>query len=154
VFHLLEKFFFTYSPREIDVYRYLDSTEFRTSTEAELRTAEHRGELESEVSEARFEDDLSNKKKLVHRAFVPILLMKIYPLVFFLKPSHVQSSRFQLLYCTCITCFWAFRIHYSKVWIRIRILLSSCKNSKKNLDSYYFVILFDFLSYKNNRIWI
>jgi hypothetical protein len=42
---------------------YLDSTEFRTSTEAELRTAEHRGELESEVSEARFEDDLTNKSK-------------------------------------------------------------------------------------------
>jgi hypothetical protein len=31
-----------------------------------------------------------------------------------------------------------------------RILLSSCKNSKKNLDSYYFVILFDFLSFKND----
>ena len=26
---------------------------------------------------------------------------------------------------------------------------SSCKNSKKNLDSYYFVTLFDFLSLKN-----
>jgi hypothetical protein len=37
------------------------------------------------------------------------------------------------------TCFWA---------SRIRILLSSCKNSKKNLDSYYFVTLFDFLSLK------
>jgi hypothetical protein len=54
-------------PREkIDVFpgrvRYLDSTEFRTSTEAELRTAEHRGELESEVSEARFEDDLTKHK--------------------------------------------------------------------------------------------
>jgi hypothetical protein len=32
----------------------------------------------------------------------------------------------------------------SEVWI----LLSSCKNSKKNLDSYYFVTLFDFLSLK------
>jgi hypothetical protein len=33
-----------------------------------------------------------------------------------------------------------------EVWIRIRIwiLLSSCKNSKKNLDSYNFVTLFDF----------
>ncbi len=41
---------------------YLDSTELRTSTEAELRTAEHRGELESEVSEARFEDDLTKQK--------------------------------------------------------------------------------------------
>jgi hypothetical protein len=28
-------------------------------------------------------------------------------------------------------------------------LLSSCKNSKKNLDSYYFVTLFDFLSLEN-----
>ncbi len=34
--------------------------------------------------------------------------------------------------------------------IRIRILLSICKNSKKNLDSYYFVTLFDFLSLKND----
>jgi hypothetical protein len=32
----------------------------------------------------------------------------------------------------------------------IRILLSSCKNSKKNLDSYYFVTIFDILSYKND----
>jgi hypothetical protein len=30
------------------------------------------------------------------------------------------------------------------LWIRIRILLSSWKNSKKNLDSYYIVTLFDF----------
>ena len=36
------------------------------------------------------------------------------------------------------------------LWIRIRILLSSCKNSKKNLDSFYFVTLFDFLSVKND----
>jgi hypothetical protein len=35
----------------------------------------------------------------------------------------------------------------SEVWIRI--LLSSCKNSKKNLDSYYFVTHFDFLSLEN-----
>ncbi len=56
------------------------------------------------------------------------------------------------------TCFWAsriwIRIHQSEVWIRIRlwirILLSLCKNSKKNLDSYYFVTLFDFLSLKND----
>ncbi len=32
----------------------------------------------------------------------------------------------------------------------IRILLSSCNNSKKNLDSYYFGTLFDFLSLKND----
>ncbi len=43
-----------------------------------------------------------------------------------------------------------------EVWIRIRILLwirillSSCKNSKKNLDSYHFGTLFDFLSLKND----
>jgi hypothetical protein len=37
-----------------------------------------------------------------------------------------------------------------RLWIRIRILLSSCKNNKKNLESYYFVTLFDFLSLKNN----
>jgi hypothetical protein len=37
------------------------------------------------------------------------------------------------------TCFWA-----------SRILLSSCKNSKKNLDSSYFVTLFEFLSWKND----
>ncbi len=40
------------------------------------------------------------------------------------------------------TCFWASRI-------RLRILLSSCKNSKKNLDSYYFATLFGFLSLEN-----
>jgi hypothetical protein len=37
------------------------------------------------------------------------------------------------------TCFWA-------SWI----LLSSCKKSKKNLDSYFFVTLFDFLSLKKD----
>jgi hypothetical protein len=42
------------------------------------------------------------------------------------------------------------RIHLSEIWIRIllwiriRILLSSCKNSKKNLDSYYFVLFLTF----------
>ncbi len=34
------------------------------------------------------------------------------------------------------------------IWVRI--LLSSCKINKKNLDYYYFVTLFDFLSSKNN----
>jgi hypothetical protein len=34
--------------------------------------------------------------------------------------------------------------HFWASQIRIWILLSSCKNSKKNLDSYYFVTLFDF----------
>ncbi len=38
----------------------------------------------------------------------------------------------------------------NRLWIRIRIFLSSCKNNKKNLESYYFVTLFDFLSLKNN----
>jgi hypothetical protein len=36
-----------------------------------------------------------------------------------------------------------------RIRILIRILLSSCKNSKKNLDSYYFVTIFYFLSMKN-----
>jgi hypothetical protein len=36
------------------------------------------------------------------------------------------------------------------LWIRIWILLSSCKNSKKNLDSYNFMTLFDFSSLKND----
>jgi hypothetical protein len=40
------------------------------------------------------------------------------------------------------------RIHWSEVWIRI--LLTSCKNSKKNRDSFYFVTLFDFLSSKDD----
>jgi hypothetical protein len=44
------------------------------------------------------------------------------------------------------TCFWAsrIRIHKSELWIRIRlrILLSSSKNSKKNLSSYCFVTFF------------
>jgi hypothetical protein len=49
------------------------------------------------------------------------------------------------------TCFWASRIRIRiLLWIRIRILLSSCKNSKKNLDSSYFVTLFEFLSLKND----
>ncbi len=30
------------------------------------------------------------------------------------------------------------------------VLNLSCKNSKKNLDSFYFVTLFDFLSLKND----
>ncbi len=44
------------------------------------------------------------------------------------------------------------RIHQSDVWIRIRfwirILLSSCKNNKKNLESYYFVTLFYFFIFE------
>jgi hypothetical protein len=47
------------------------------------------------------------------------------------------------------TCFWACRIRIL-LWIWIRILLSSCENSKKYRDSYYFVTLFDFLSLKND----
>jgi hypothetical protein len=38
----------------------------------------------------------------------------------------------------------------SDMGIRIRILLSSSKNSKKNLDSCCFVSYFDFLSLKND----
>jgi hypothetical protein len=37
-----------------------------------------------------------------------------------------------------------------EVWIRIRIFLSSSKNSKKNLASYCFGLLLDFLSLKQN----
>jgi hypothetical protein len=52
------------------------------------------------------------------------------------------------------TSFWASRIriliHKSEVWIRIRILQSSYKNSKKNLYAFYFVTLFDFFSLKND----
>jgi hypothetical protein len=36
------------------------------------------------------------------------------------------------------------------VWIRTRILLSTSKNRKKNLDSYCFVTSFDFISLKND----
>jgi hypothetical protein len=45
------------------------------------------------------------------------------------------------------TCFLASRIRI-RLWIRV--LLSPCKNNKKNLESYYFVTVFDFLSLKNN----
>jgi hypothetical protein len=72
-----------------------------------------------------------------------------------MQPLPVQARGGR--YCQCCgsgstgsTCFWAsrIRIHQSEVWIRI--LLSTCKNSKKNLDSYQFVTLFDFLSLKND----
>jgi hypothetical protein len=55
---------------------------------------------------------------------------------------------------TGCTCFWAIRIHLSEVWtrIRLRILISSSKNSKKNLDSYCFVTSFGlFVFEKLNR---
>jgi hypothetical protein len=69
-------------------------------------------------------------------------------------PSSI-SNKCRIDQCsgsTGTTCFWVSRIrtHLSEVWIRIRILLSSYKNSKKNLDSYYFVTLSDFLSLKND----
>jgi hypothetical protein len=32
---------------------------------------------------------------------------------------------------------------------RFQILLSSSKNSKKNIDSYFFLLLYDFLALKN-----
>jgi hypothetical protein len=38
----------------------------------------------------------------------------------------------------------------STCFLASRILLSSCKNSKKNLDSFYFVTLFDFFCLKND----
>ncbi len=42
------------------------------------------------------------------------------------------------------------RFHKSDIWIRIRIPLSSIKNSKKNIDSYCFVTYYVFLSLKND----
>ncbi len=77
----------------------------------------------------------------------------------FARNKNIKSKRHIKQQCcgsgsTGSTCFWTsrIRIHKSEVWIRIRIwmLLSSCKNSKKNLDSYYFVTLFDFLSLKKD----
>ncbi len=71
------------------------------------------------------------------------------------RPQAVLRIRIRIRF-TGSTCFWASRIHSSEfwirilLWIRIRILLSLCKNSKKNLDSYYFVTLFDFLSLKDD----
>ncbi len=61
--------------------------------------------------------------------------------------SYVWKTAFSFnsnTQCSGSTCFWAsrIRIHLSKVWIRIRILLSASKNSKKNLDSYCFVTSF------------
>jgi hypothetical protein len=57
--------------------------------------------------------------------------------------QHFSLDDHRIAQATGSTCFWA-------SWIRIRILLSSCKNSiKKTHDSYYFVTLFDFLTLKN-----
>jgi hypothetical protein len=44
------------------------------------------------------------------------------------------------------------RIHESQVWIRIRILLSSSKIVRKTLIPTVFLLLFDFLSLKNDVI--
>jgi hypothetical protein len=38
-----------------------------------------------------------------------------------------------------------------RILLRIRNLLKSCKNRKKNLDFYYYLTLFDFLSMKNDE---
>jgi len=52
------------------------------------------------------------------------------------------------------TCFWAtwIRIYQSEVWIRLRIriwiLLSQSKKSKKNYVSFWIVTFFDLLSWK------
>jgi hypothetical protein len=60
-----------------------------------------------------------------------------------------------------IHMFWTswIRNHLSEVWIWIRILLSSSKNSKKNLDFYRFVTYFGLYifeklckcTFKNNK---
>jgi hypothetical protein len=65
----------------------------------------------------------------------------------FEKPITYQPSRMfeKIASESGSTRFWAswIRIHYSEVWIQIRILLSLTKNSKKNL-----VLLFcDFLTF-------
>ncbi len=70
--------------------------------------------------------------------------------------NNNQKAFYHFMQCSGSgsTCFLTsqirIRIHQSEVWIRIRILPSSCKNSKKNLDSFYFVTHFDFLSLKND----
>jgi hypothetical protein len=68
----------------------------------------------------------------------------------------VQSQNSADLCCgSGSTCFWAtwirIRIHYSDVWIRIRILLSPSKNSKKKLASYCFVTSFWLFIFENYR---
>ncbi len=85
--------------------------------------------------------------------------MPLLPPSSFRQRSHTEAYR-TIYQCSGSgsQCFWAswIRIPYSEVWIRIRILLwirillSLCKNSEKNLDSYYFVTHFDFLSLKTD----
>ncbi len=75
---------------------------------------------------------------------------KYFWLSWFKKLGPAYWTQFLILYQTDpdlntgSTCFWAsrIRIHLSEVWIWIRILLSSRKISKKNLDSYCFVTSF------------
>ncbi len=63
------------------------------------------------------------------------------------RPKEKTRLVFKMLCCGTgfvgSVCFWAsqirFRIRYSQVRIRLRILPSSNKNSKKNLDFYCFV---------------
>ncbi len=83
-----------------------------------------------------FEGNLSRYSKfrsfLIHSAwgnFFGPRIDKVYSILQCSGSESVSGS----------TCFWAsrIRIHQSEVWIRI--LLSSSKNSKKNLDSYCFV---------------
>ncbi len=94
--------------------------------------------------------------------FKPLMLLNF---LFNVYPNQIQNNavscavlriRIRIrIRSTGYTCFWAsrIRIHKSEVWIRLwirsRILLLSCRNSEKNLDSYYFVTHFDFLSLKN-----
>ncbi len=49
----------------------------------------------------------------------------------------------------CFGASWI-RIHQSEIWIRLRVLLSPIKNSKKILIPTAFWLLFDFLSLKND----
>ncbi len=76
-----------------------------------------------------------------------------------LEPNNPPSPPPYTLY-TCLQAVLRIRIHMFlglldpdplvRCMDPFRILLSSSKNSKKNLDSYYFVTPFDFLSLKND----
>ncbi len=73
--------------------------------------------------------------------------------------SHTHSPGFLQEFARLdIRIYLQVYIHWSALWIRIRILLCiririillSCKNRNKNLHSYYLVTAFDFLSLKND----
>ncbi len=70
------------------------------------------------------------------------------------QTARIWEEQHNILICTVCTrqqccrsgsvgsiCFWEsrIRIHSSEIWIRLRSLLSSSKNCKKNIDSYCLV---------------